>query len=279
MTRHQMLAELKKRFSNEEDSATEARALIREALNLDLNELVLNDRELAAEEKLKIEHWAERRLRGEPLAYISGKKAFHKYEFRVEPGILIPRPETELLVSVGLKRAPQAKNIADLGCGSGCVGLTLLKESAQGELFAVDVSETACRVSAANAAALGIGTHAHILQTDVKRWQPQVHFDLIVANPPYIPEGDPAVEPNVHKYEPHGALYAGRDGLKAIREWIGWSRGYLVEDGIMALEIGAGQSATVVEIMNQAGFSDIQIQKDFAGIDRIISGKRGKTHG
>jgi release factor glutamine methyltransferase len=276
-----MLAELKKKFAGEEDPATEARALMREALNLDFNELILNDRALSAEEKLKIEQWTERRLQGEPLAYISGKKAFYKYEFKVEPGILIPRPETELLVTVGLKRAGSSAGlrIADLGCGSGCVGLTLLKELENSELFAVDASETACRVTAENAAGLGVQARVHVLRSDVKLWRPEARFDLIVANPPYIPEGDSAVEKNVHKYEPHEALYSGPDGLQAIREWVNWAPRYLCESGIMALEIGAGQSAAVVGIMKQAGFSDVQIQKDFAGIDRIISGKRGNTHG
>jgi release factor glutamine methyltransferase len=276
-----MLAELKKKFAGEEYPAAEARALLREALNLDFNELILNDRELSPEEKSKIENWAERRLQGEPLAYVSGKKAFYKYEFKVEPGILIPRPETELLVSVGLRRVPRANGarLADLGCGSGCVGLTLLKERDDSELFAVDVSETACRVTAENAASLGVEARARIVRSDVKLWRPEARFDLIVANPPYIPEGDPAVEKNVHKYEPHGALYSGVDGLQAIREWVNWALHYLRDGGVMALEIGAGQSAAVVEIMKQAGFSEIQIQKDFAGIDRIISGKRGLTHG
>jgi release factor glutamine methyltransferase len=281
MTLHQMLAELRKKFDREEDPAVEARALMRAALDLDFNELVLNDRELSANEKLKIEQWTERRLLGEPLAYISGKRAFYKYEFKVEPGILIPRPETELLVTAGLKRFVRSTGvrIADLGCGSGCVGLTLLKELENSELFAVDASETACRVTAENAAALGVQARVHVLRSDVKLWRPDARFDLIVANPPYIPEGDSAVEKNVHKYEPHEALYSGFDGLQAIREWVDWAPRYLREGGVMALEIGAGQSAAVVEIMKQAGFSDIQIQKDFAGIDRIISGKRGLIHG
>jgi release factor glutamine methyltransferase len=274
-----MLAELRKKFADEEDPATEARALLREALSLDFNELVLNDRELSSEEKLKIEQWCERRLQGEPLAYLSRKKAFYKYEFKVEPGILIPRPETELLMAVGLKRADRPSRIADLGCGSGCVGLSLIKELESAELFAVDLSEVACRVSAENAKALGVFKRVHILRTDVKLWRPEAPFDLIVANPPYIAEGDPAVDKNVHRYEPHGALYSGADGLQAIREWASWAPRYLEENGIMALEIGAGQSRAVVEIMKQAGFSDIQIQKDFAGIDRIISGKRGNLHG
>jgi release factor glutamine methyltransferase len=276
-----MLAELKKKFAGEEDPATEARALMREALNLDFNELILNDCALSAEEKLKIEQWAERRLQGEPLAYISGKKAFYKYEFKVEAGVLIPRPETELLVAVGLKRVGRSADlqIADLGCGSGCVGLTLLKELENSELFAVDASETACRMTAENAAVLGVQARVQVLHSDVKLWRPKTRFDLIVANPPYIPENDPLVEKNVHKYEPHEALYSGADGLQAIREWVNWAPRYLYEGGVMALEIGAGQSAAVVEIMKQAGFSDVQIQKDFAGIDRIISGKRGVTHG
>jgi release factor glutamine methyltransferase len=281
MTLHQMLAELRKKFDREEDPAVEARALMRAALDLDFNGLVLNDRELSANEKLKIEQWTDRRLLGEPLAYISGEKAFYKYEFKVEPGILIPRPETELLVTVGLKRARRSAGvrIADLGCGSGCVGLTLLKELENSELFAVDASETACRVTAENAAALGVQARVYVLRSDVKLWRPEARFDLIVANPPYIPEGDSAVEKNVHKYEPHEALYSGADGFQAIREWVSWAPRYLREGGVMALEIGAGQSAAVVEIMEQAGFSDVQIQKDFAGIDRIISGKRGPTHG
>lgn len=281
MTRHQMLSDLKKKFAGMEDPATEARALMREALNIGLNELVLNDQPLSVDEKTKIEKWTERRLQGEPLAYISGKKAFHKYDFKVGPGVLIPRPETELLVFVGAKRVVRSQRIriADLGCGSGCAGLTLLKEVEQAELYSVDVSQTACDFTSENAAALGVSARTHVFKTDVNLWRPEVQFDLIVANPPYIPEDDPSVEPNVHKFEPHEALYSGPDGLQAIGDWVTWAPGNLRKDGILALEIGAGQSASVSAIMAQAGFVEIQVQKDFAGIDRIISGKRGTQHG
>lgn len=281
MTRHQMLSDLKKKFAQLEDPSTESRALLREALNISFNDLVLNDQPLTADEEKKINDWTARRLGGEPLAYISGKKAFHKYEFKVGPGVLIPRPETELLVFVGTKRVMRGKKVrvADLGCGSGCAGLTILKEVDQSELYSVDISQTACDFTAENAAALGLNARTHVFKTDVVKWRPDVQFDLIVANPPYIPEGDPQVEANVHKFEPHEALYSGPDGLRAIRDWITWAPGNLRKDGIMALEIGAGQSATVVDIMAKAGFEEIQVQKDFAGIDRIISGKRGTQHG
>lgn len=277
MTRHQMLAELKLQFARMEDPSTEARALIREALDLSFNDLVLNDKELNADEEKKISEWTKRRIQGEPLAYISGKKAFHKYEFKVGPGVLIPRPETELLVYVGAKRVVQSQRIriADLGCGSGCVGLTLLKEITNAELYAADISQSACEFTANNAAALGVSARTHVFKTDIVLWRPEVQFDLIVANPPYIPQGDPQVAADVHKFEPHEALYSGPNGLLAICDWVTWAPGNLRRDGIMALEIGAGQSAAVVDIMAKAGFSDIQVQKDFAGIDRIISGKRG----
>lgn len=272
-----MVKELKTKFAHMEDPSTESRALIREALNIDFNDLVLNDKPLSPEEEKKIGEWSARRLKGEPLAYISGRKAFHKYEFKVGPGVLIPRPETELLVFVGAKRVVRSNRvrIADLGSGSGCVGLTLLKEIAQAELYSVDISQTACDFTSENAAAHGLAARTHVFKTDVNVWRPDVQFDLIVANPPYIPKSDPQVEPNVHKYEPHEALYSGPDGLQAIGDWLTWAPGNLRKDGIMALEIGAGQSTSVMAIMAQAGFVDIQVQKDFAGIDRIISGKRG----
>lgn len=281
MTRHQMLAHLKAAFQKMEDPATEARALLREALNVKLNDLILNDQPLNEEEEAKIFDWQKQRLEGVPLAYLSGRKAFHKYEFSVAPGVLIPRPETELLVHVGSKRVARGAKvrIADLGCGSGCAGITLLKEIPQSELFAVDISPTACRITEDNADLLEVRNRTTVQQSDVSAWRPQNQFELIIANPPYIPLGDKAVDANVHKYEPHEALYSGAEGLDAIRAWTIWAVPNLRPDGILALEIGAGQTAKVVEIMEEAGLIEIQILKDFAAIDRIISGKRGKANG
>ncbi len=254
---------------------------MREALRIDFNELILHDKELDAAEKIKIEKWTADRLAGVPLAYLSGKKGFHKYEFNVRSGVLVPRPETELLVDAGISRIQRGARIkiADLGCGSGCVGISLLKEIEGSELSAVDISPIPCSLTAENAKLLGVAERTQVFQSDVISWKPAGLFELIVANPPYIANGDPAVEPAVDKFEPHEALYSGVDGLNAIRAWVNWAPDYLQSNGIMALEIGTGQSAQVEEIMAKAGFEDIQIIKDFAGHDRIISGKRGSTNG
>lgn len=274
VTLRRLLANLASDFAQFEDPKSEARHLLFEAMDMDLSELLLRgDDEVPPEDFARIESWKAERLKGIPLAYLSGKKGFYKNEFAVRPGVLIPRPETELVIEVALERAPNALEIADFGCGSGCIGLSLLKELPLANLIAVDQSPVACEVCALNAGTLGIMNRTSVVNKSVEQWfeARQGALDLIVANPPYIAAGDSRVQKSVHEFEPHEALYAGDEGLAAIRSWTGVAIKTLKAKGLFITEIGAGQSAEVQEIMRAVGFQDIRTHRDLNNIERVIS--------
>ena len=219
----------------------------------------------------KVEAWAVRRIRGEPLAYLSGKKGFYKSEFFVESGVLVPRPETEHVVEVALERGHDVRYLADLGCGSGCLGLSLLHELPQAKLYAVDLNPKACAVTTRNAQAMNLIERVQVLQQSVEQWQPLFLLDLVVANPPYIAQDDPDVQPSVRDFEPSEALFSGRDGLDAIRLWTRWASHFLAPGGLWVCEFGAGQTESVREIMAQLPFAQVQIHRDLSGKERVVS--------
>ncbi|MGZ3723619.1 MAG: peptide chain release factor N(5)-glutamine methyltransferase [Bdellovibrionales bacterium] len=262
-----------------EDPGFETRQIIAGILNIASGELMLREHQELSEETIKkTRHWAAQRVRGIPLAYLTGKKGFYKYEFFVEQGVLVPRPESELVVETALARVNARKlkvlNLADLGCGSGILGLCLLLEFPQAELIAVDSSAVAAKVTLRNAEALGVEKRMQMVVSEVERYSPPHRFELVVANPPYIAEGDTNVQPSVHQHEPHEALYAADNGLAAIAKWSEWAHLTLVPGGIFVCEIGAGQSSQVKDIMSKLNFSEIQVAKDFAGHDRVVSAQR-----
>jgi release factor glutamine methyltransferase len=226
----------------------------------------------AAENEMQARDWAARRLKGEPLAYLTGTKGFYKYEFAVAAGVLIPRPESEHVVEVALKRKPGAKTIADLGAGSGCIGLSLVSELEDAHLWSVDASDRACQTVSLNSIDLAVDDRVTVIYKNVEDWQPTRRFDLVVANPPYIAVGDKNVQKSVHDFEPHAALYSGAEGLDAIRSWSAWAAGHLEDGGIFVCEIGTGQSPHVLDIMRNRGFVDLQVTRDLAGHDRVVSG-------
>jgi release factor glutamine methyltransferase len=271
MTVRQLLAVLSSAFHSFEDPKSEARHLLMEALSLDLNGLILNgDNPVSPVDAAKAEMWKLERLKGMPLAYLCGRKAFYKSEFIVRPGVLVPRPETELVVTTALERAPAAKRILDLGCGSGCIGLSLLKELPGAKLVAVDRSSAACEVTRENAVKLHLSERVEIVNKPAEDWDSDGPFDLIVANPPYIAAGDERVQKSVHDHEPHEALYAADEGLAAIRSWTKIASRL---GGTAVFEIGSGQSARVREIMAEAGFEDIRTARDLQNIERVISAR------
>ncbi len=255
----------------------EARQLVEALLGLSSADLILREsKKLTPAQIRKFRSWLRKRKQGMPLAYLSGQKGFFKHVFRVKPGVLVPRPETELVVEVAIRRAAHAglhvRHIADLGCGSGCIGLSLAFEWPNSRLIAIDKSKTACALTRVNARQLGISSRTKVVNASVERYEPKVKFDLIVANPPYIAKGDPRVERAVKKYEPRAALFAGQDGLEAIRRWIPKAFSWLETGGLMVMEIGAGQSGKVTAIMSEAGFTRVESHQDLSGIVRVISG-------
>ncbi len=261
--------------ANFEDATLEVRHLLMELLSIDGTALVLGSQTISGDDVLRAKQWAEKRVTGYPLAYLSGKKGFYKHDFKIGPGVLIPRPESELVVEVSLARIQSldlsVKHVVDLGSGSGCIGLSVLGEIEGAILWSVDAAELANSFSCANAKELGFASSVQIISSMVESWHPPVLMDVVLANPPSIAEGDSRVESGVNLFEPHAALYSGQDGLLAIRSWLNWTSKNLKSGGLVVFEIGSGQSILVREIMIENGFEQVEIANDLAGHDRVVS--------
>ncbi len=221
-----------------------------------------------------------RRAKGEPVAYITGKKEFFGFSFKVTKNVLIPRPETELLVekTVSLIKKSNRQHplkIADVGTGSGCIIITIGKLSQRpAKLFATDISEKALTIARENAKIHNIDIS--FIKTDLLT-DLEENFSLIVSNPPYIPFKDERVDLNVTKYEPKTALYGGKKGTEIIEKLIKQSFKRLVEDGYLLIEIGDGQAQQVKETFNSTGFKNIETIKDLSRKERIVIGVKKCT--
>lgn len=224
---------------------------------------------LPLEQIRKIDALIERRVQGEPMAYILGYTEFYKYRFIVDKNVLIPRPETELIVEEALKFS-NAVAIADLGSGSGCIGLSLLKELSQARLWACDISEGAMSVLKQNALALGLNDRVKYSISDVVENVSENEYDLVVSNPPYIAADDPRVEEMVQKYEPGAALFARHQGLEKYELWLPWSYKALRKKGAAIFEFGEGQADAVKNLAAGAGFKKLAIKKDLSGKERVL---------
>jgi release factor glutamine methyltransferase len=206
-----------------------------------------------------------RRLRREPVAYIVGRKGFRQLEIAVDPRVLIPRPETELLVEIALEREPAT--LLDVGTGSGAIGLAAASELPDCEVTATDTSGDALEAAQANAHRLGLGDRIRFLPGTLP---PEEDFELILANLPYVAEPDwSSLQPEVAEWEPREALVSGADGLDAIRALIP-----RVEVGVLALEVGQGQADAVRELLREGGFGAIETRLDLAGVERVVLGER-----
>ncbi len=214
-----------------------------------------------------------RRGRHEPVAYILGRKEFMSRSFQVTPAVLVPRPETEHLVEAVLdvlRALPKAAPaILDVGTGSGIIAVTLACELPQAQVVAVDVSPAALAVAAENAASHGVSERITCRVSDLLAGLPaDLVFDCIVSNPPYILERELAGLPPEVRHEPRLALAAGPDGLAVIRQLLAAAPAWLAPGGLLALEIGAGQG-DAIRAMAAPRYVSVQIQKDYAGLDRV----------
>jgi release factor glutamine methyltransferase len=229
--------------------------------------------------------FVRRRLRREPVAYIVGTKGFRRIELAVDRRVLVPRPETELLVEVALERRPD--RMLDVGTGSGAIALALADELPDAAIVATDTSPGALAVARANAERLGLAGRVHFEAGTVPEG---VAFDLVLANLPYVAERDWAgLEPEVTEWEPREALLAGEDGLDAYRELLAPldvgpaeclrptfsdAPEVLAGAAAVAVEIGEGQAVEVAELMRDAGFAEVEVRADLAGIPRVVVGER-----
>jgi release factor glutamine methyltransferase len=211
-----------------------------------------------------------RRLAGEPLAYILGYREFYGRVFAVNPDVLIPRQDTEILVEVALTQT--AQTILDIGTGSGCIAVTLQLECPHWAVTATDISLRALNVAERNAESLGATIDfvtGDLLTPLVGRC-----FDLIVSNPPYIDPGDPDVADEVRRFEPASALFAEEDGLAIYRRLAETAQSYLTSNGIVLLEVGHRQSESVRDLFQSNGWRHLDTWLDFAGIPRVVGFQR-----
>jgi len=248
--------------------AREARLLLSAASGFSGASLVAHpERELPGEIRDAFLDFAARRGRGEPVAYILGRQEFYGLELAVAPPVLIPRPETELLVQLALGRAPAT--VLELGTGSGAIALAVKRHRPRARVVAVESSAAALVIARRNAA-----RYALELELRHGRWFEPVageRFDVVLANPPYVAEGDPHLE--ALRFEPREALVAGPGGLEAIREIVAGVTSHLVPGGECFLEHGLGQDAAVRELLASAGLEDVRSWPDLAGIARVSGGR------
>ena len=234
--------------------------------------LTHGDDPVSPEFSKRYEAVVERRTRREPIAYITGEKEFWNLSFAVSPAVLIPRPETEIIVECALARcsgrAPFA--VADIGTGSGCLAVVIATERPMAAVTATDVSADALQMARRNADRHGVASRIRVIEADVLDGVVGP-FDLIVANPPYVPDRDRGtLQPDVREYEPSLALFGGDDGLAIIRRLLAQAPGRLGAGGTLIFEFGFGQADAVRELISRApGLTMTALEPDLQGIPRV----------
>ena len=254
--------------------------LINKHLGWPKSSLISRDRDPLPQALLDDWHELEqKRLLGHPVAYLIGKKEFFNIELSVAPGVLIPRPETELLVELVIEFLDSADNqaptpkILDLGTGSGAIGLALAKNIPSSQVTCVDISPDALAIAKKNAALLGLNT----VQFHEGSWLEGLNdqFDVIVSNPPYIPAGDQHLSMGDLRFEPSSALTDHDDGLSAYRQIFQQAPAHLKKGGLIVVEHGYDQSEAVCQLLENGQYLDIKAHLDLAGIKRAASAKLG----
>jgi release factor glutamine methyltransferase len=268
-----------------EDPAREAEMLVSGLLDLDRAGLYTGDALMPEDRVNYIDELAVRRTRGEPIQYLIGYVLFYGLKIRVGSGVLIPRPETELLVeeavkvverqasSVKRERINEKLTILDLCTGSGCIALSIARHFAGAIVYGVDASEAAMVYATQNARANDVH-NVRFKLGDLFEPVNTLHFDCIVSNPPYVRHDEiKTLQREIREHEPISALDGGRDGLDFYRRIFRNAPAYLKGNGIIVLEIGFGQSAAIRALALSAGFTQLHFIKDFAGIDRVFTAK------
>lgn len=252
------------------DAAIDAEVLARHVLGWDRATLLVQGRELASPDfSRQFDALIARRAAREPVAFITGHREFWEREFEVTRDVLIPRPETELIVEVVLARAAawRTLRILDVGTGSGCLAVTLAAELPSAHVTASDLSASALAVARRNAIRHGVQSHLSFVQGDLL--DPiSGPLDIVVSNPPYVPAGA-ELPVEVSGYEPKGALFGGVDGLDALRRLIAAARDVLAPRGMFVVEFGFGQAGDVRALAEAAGWSRVDVRADLQGIPRV----------
>jgi release factor glutamine methyltransferase len=255
----------------------DAEILLARALSSSRIQLILDSkRQLDSHELSRFRDLVKRRRLREPIAYILGEREFYGRTFRVDRRVLVPRPDTETLVDVALDRTHQrsmSMRALDLCTGSGCVAITLARERPTSSVAAGDTSDEALAVARDNALRLGAYNVAFRRGDLFEAVDPASRFDLIVSNPPYIPSREiPSLPPDVRDFEPRLALDGGDDGLAIVRRIVADASVHLTPAGVLAIEVGSGEASAVKDLFEQAGFTQVELRRDYARIERVASG-------
>ena len=250
----------------------ENRILLCHALGLTRVGLITqSDRVVTGDEAAALRALVERRLHGEPIAYIVGRREFFGLDFRVTSAVLIPRPDTELLVELALERlAPQAR-VLDMGTGSGAIAVALAHTRRDAQVTALDVSPAALDVARQNAVANG--ARVRLVQSDWFSAIQGERFDMLVSNPPYIASGDDHLAQGDLRFEPRGALTDHADGLSALRTIIKGAPAHLEPGGWLLMEHGYDQAQQVRNLLTDHGYSEVASWRDLGGIERVTGGR------
>src|SRR4030042_1680618 len=261
----------------------DAEVLLAFCLKLDRLEFLKNpETKISKTQLADFKKIVARRLKWEPVAYITGRKEFWSFTLEVNQGVLIPRPDTEVIVEEALNiyrtHTFDMPRILDIGTGSGAIALALAKELPQAKIVATDISSGALTLAKKNARSLGLEKQIEFLQGDL--FEPvNGIFDIIVSNPPYIADQEyQELPPGVKDYEPKEALWAGQTGVEFYEKLIYQSKNHLNENGWLLLEIGARQEASVRKIMEDYGnYDSISVRNDYAGLPRVIKGRKKES--
>lgn len=257
------------------DAAAISAVLLMKGFNLTKTQLVIGDYEPTEEELMLIQKWTRRAETGEPVQYIVGETEFMSLNFKVRSGVLIPRPDTEILVSAVLDRLKDVKsaNVWDLCCGSGCIGLSLAYYKKDLTVTLADISSIALNVSEENIIRHNLVNRVKTLHFDVMCDVMPYEADCVVSNPPYIAHNDiDGLEKNVRLFEPHSALDGGNDGLDFYRKIAASVK--IKKGGILAFEIGFGQKDSVEKILGHNGYSEVTTINDIENRPRVVIGLR-----
>lgn len=229
-----------------------------------------SERLLTEDEAARVTALMHKRHAGEPIAYIVGSREFYGLPFHVSPDVLIPRPETELLVDLALAHLPHNGRVLDMGTGSGAIAVSIARERTDATVTALDLSQAALAIARRNAERHRVAidlVHSNWFAALGKR-----QFDLIAANPPYIAGNDPHLAQGDLRFEPADALTDRADGLSALRAIIGGSRAHLIDGGRVLVEHGHDQAGAVRQLIGANGFTEVRSWKDLAGIERVSGG-------
>lgn len=258
----------------------EARMLIGHVTQLTRVQLITqSERALSDAEATQLNTLFQRRVAGKPMAYLLGEREFFGLTFKVDPAVLIPRPDTELLVELALQHLPHDGRVLDMGTGSGAIAIAIAHTRRDAQVTALDVSENALRVAQSNAQNNQV--EVEFLRSDwftsLAEQVAEQQFDLIVSNPPYIVAGDRHLSEGDLRFEPIDALTDHADGLSALRIISNQAADYLSEDGWLLMEHGYDQAEAVRDLLKQDGYTEVQSWRDLANIERVSGGKKSRA--